>query len=69
MYNYGRMRAQAIPGVTVALLLIFLALLLTANEIRYQGCINAQFMQVTSNADHPRAPIGVQKCSRFPFAA
>lgn len=57
------------PGVTVALMLIFLAILLTANEIRYQGCIAAQVQQVTATVAHPKSPVAVQKCSRFPFGA
>ena len=56
-------------AILLALLLIFLAILLTANEIRYQGCVAARFTQVAINADHPRAKIGVQKCSRLPFGA
>ncbi len=52
-----------------ALLLIFLAILLTANEIRFQGCVATRYKQTAINADHPRQAIGVQDCSRLPFGA
>lgn len=57
------------PAVAVALLLIFLAILLTANEIRFQGCVDTSYKQTAINADHPRQATGVQKCSRLPFGA
>ena len=49
--------------------LIFLAILLTANEIRFQGCIDTRLKQTAINADHPHGGVGVQKCSRMPFGA
>ena len=66
----GENTSNSLPlAILLALLLIFLAILLTANEIRYQGCVTTRFTQVTINADHPRAQIGVQECSRLPFGA
>jgi hypothetical protein len=56
-------------AIVLALFLIFFAILLTANEIRFQGCVAARFTQTAINADHPREDIGVQKCSRLPFGA
>ena len=61
------MRARALPGTTIALLLVLVAILLTANEVRFQGCVNAQWAQVSIRADHPAAGQGVQQCSRIPF--
>ncbi len=55
---------------TLALILIFLAILLTANEIRFQGCVHASLKQTAIVLDHPRERgIGVQECSRVPFGA
>ena len=56
---------------TLALVLIFLAILLAANEIRFQGCVEARIEQIAISADHPRGNViaGVQKCSRMPFGA
>ncbi len=56
-------------ALTVGVFLIFLAILLTANEIRFQGCIDTRYKQTALNADHPRRAVGVQECSRLPFAA
>ena len=54
---------------TVALLLIFLAILLAANEIRFQGCVQARVQQLAIRADHPAQTVvpAAQKCSRVPF--
>jgi hypothetical protein len=56
---------------TLALILIFLAILLTANEIRFQGCVDARTAQIAIRADHPRENVipGVPECSRVPFGA
>ena len=56
-------------ALVASLLLIFLAILLTANEIRFQGCVDTRHKQTAINADHPRQAIGVQECSRLPFGA
>lgn len=63
------MPTRLILPPTLALLLIFLAILLAANEIRFQGCIDASLKQTAIRADHPRqnAIAGVQTCSRVPF--
>ena len=49
--------------IIVAAILITLALLLIANEIRFQGCRNLANEQVLSNAGFE------QKCSRLPWGA
>lgn len=61
------MRLVLLP--TIALLLIFLATVLAANEIRYQGCVQARVQQLAIRADHPRQNVvpAAQKCSRAPF--
>ena len=56
-------------ALIAALMLIVLAILLTANEIRFQGCVETSYRQTAINADHPRQAIGVQECSRLPFGA
>lgn len=56
-------------ALITALLLIFLGVVVTANEIRFQGCIDTRYKQIAINADHPRRPVGVQECSRLPFGA
>ena len=56
-------------ATVIALLLIFLAILLTANEIRFQGCIDTRSEQMSIKADHPRSGVGVQECSRWPYGA
>jgi hypothetical protein len=56
-------------AIVIALGLIFLAILLTANEIRFQGCVSASLEQTAIKVDHPRADVGVQECSRVPFGA
>ena len=78
-YSTWSMGTHPVPGETtsslfplagtVALLLIFLAILLTANEIRFQGCVETSYRQTAINADHPRQAIGIQECSRLPFGA
>jgi hypothetical protein len=54
---------------TIALLLIFLAILLAVNEIRFQGCVQARTQQLAIRADHPRQNVvpAAQQCSRVPF--
>ena len=68
------MRGESTSGflplaIALCLLLIFLAILLTANEIRFQGCIDTRYKQIAIKADHPRQPIGPQDCSRLPLGA
>ena len=66
----GQRASNFLPLATVvALLLIFLAILLTANEIRFQGCVTVRHEQIAITADHPRQAVGVQECSRLPFGA
>ena len=61
------MRLVVLP--TLALFLIFLAILLLANEIRFQGCVAARTQQLAIRAQHPRQNVvrGAQACSRVPF--
>ena len=56
-------------GATIALLLIALAILITANEIRFQGCIARQDRQLAGTADSPDGAAGITDCSRIPLAA
>ena len=63
------MTTRLVVAPTLALILIFLAILLAANEIRFQGCVDASLQQIAIRADHPRAIAGVQECSRVPFGA
>ncbi len=69
--NTAVMSTRLVFLPTLALFLIFLAILLAANEIRFQGCIDAGLKQTAIRADHPRqsAIAGVQGCSRVPFGA
>ena len=69
--NTATMPARLVLVPTLALTLIFLAILLTANEIRFQGCVDARVQQIAINADHPRQNVipGAQECSRVPFGA
>ena len=61
-------RSTTASAVTLMLFLIFLALLLTANEIRFQGCVSRQDAQTAINAERP-STVSVLKCSRLPFGA
>jgi hypothetical protein len=63
------MPARALLLPTLMLLLIFLAILVAANEIRFQGCVAARVQQLTIRADHPGQNVvaGPQGCSRLPF--
>lgn len=49
------------------LFLIFLAVLLTANEIRFQGCVQRIDTVRATNAAHPGAGLLPPECSRLPF--
>jgi hypothetical protein len=64
----GRSR-EPVAGLIIVLALLVIAVLVTANEIRFQGCVHTRYAQITINADHPKSPVGVQKCSRLPFGA
>lgn len=68
MIEVERAARAGITAATVTLLLIFLALLLIANEIRFQGCVSRIDRQLAINAEHPHFA-NVQKCSRLPFGA
>jgi hypothetical protein len=67
--NTAAMPMRLILLPTLALILIFLAILVAANELRFQGCIDARLQQIAITADHPRQNViaGVQKCSRAPL--
>jgi hypothetical protein len=62
-------------GVSLWLALNFVALLVLANEVRFQGCVNQQsaYMQASvaaaASADSPFAGIEGPECSRIPFVA
>jgi hypothetical protein len=61
---------QRFAALLAALLLIFLALLIVANEIRYQGCVSRKYDQIAINAARDaQFKVGVQECSRLPFGA
>ncbi|MEA2283024.1 MAG: hypothetical protein QOK21_3631 [Solirubrobacteraceae bacterium] len=61
------MRLVLVP--TLALLLIFFAILLGVNEIRFQGCIETRVQQIAIRVDHQRQHVvpAAQACSRVPF--
>jgi hypothetical protein len=65
------MPTRLVLAPTLALILIFIAILLAANEVRFQGCVIASLNQIAIRADHPRQNViaGVQECSRVPFGA
>jgi hypothetical protein len=56
-------------GSLVALVLIFIALLGIANEIRFQGCTARQDRQfiIDTLAKRQAAPLPGLRCSRVPF--
>ena len=56
-------------AVVLALLLIALAILVTANELRFQGCNSRIDRQVALAAEREGRPSYVVECSRIPFAA
>jgi len=54
-------------GTVVALFLIFLALLGTANETRFQGCAARQDRALIANVLAKRTVASRYDCSRVPF--
>ncbi len=66
----SRVRAISAAGVTAAaLVVIALAILLLANEVRYQGCV-ARIDRVSAMNAAAEQPVAVPPaCSRLPFAA
>lgn len=58
---------DAASGTTIALLLIFLAILWLSNEVRFQGCVQRQDNADLINATAHQATNVGPACHRIPF--